>query len=452
MVSYSSPHNGHTGGSHSSPPAEPMIVPFNYVDEEIQTTPTVVTPGTRPPLGTQKKNGEPAPTLSSIQSSMAGSRQLAADIEDLTGKPKVKRSTKILLIGGAILFGLMFSTLSATFGFTNTIVPTIMAVMPLTAVYLCVRWIGKWSPEPTYLRFFAFIWGAGVSIALTMFLSLILEIIMGRPADLFEGSVIQAPIIEELTKGLGLLVLVFVFRKYFTGPVDGIIYISLIGAGFAFTENILYFGETYLYGTVGDLTFIFILRGIFSPLAHTLFSIPMGIAVGIAVQRNWKPIFVTLSLLISYPLSVVFHGLWNGVAFTSDEQSSWFTFYFIIQVPIFILALVVAVFFRRQEVYITLKSITAYGHQGWFTKSEVEALATWHGRKKGLAWAKRTGNRDILFRLKSLFQNIVHLAMVRESLTKTTNPLTVARLRSTEEVLLQHITTSKQLLYGTTRT
>ena len=52
---------------------------------------------------------------------------------------------------------------------------------------------------------------------------------------------VQAPIVEEVGKGLGLLLLFVTARRAFDGPVDGVVYGALIGAGFALTENIQYF-------------------------------------------------------------------------------------------------------------------------------------------------------------------------------------------------------------------
>ena len=54
---------------------------------------------------------------------------------------------------------------------------------------------------------------------------------------------VGAGVVEELAKGLGVLLVFFVLKKYVNGPLDGIVLGLLTGVGFAFTENILYFGR-----------------------------------------------------------------------------------------------------------------------------------------------------------------------------------------------------------------
>ena len=63
----------------------------------------------------------------------------------------------------------------------------------------------------------------------------------------------------------------------------------MVGVGFAFTENILYLAAAYIGGDgavrAGSAarSALFVVRGIFSPFAHPLFTAFIGIGVGIAV-------------------------------------------------------------------------------------------------------------------------------------------------------------------------
>ena len=57
------------------------------------------------------------------------------------------------------------------------------------------------------------------------------------------GAVWLAPVTEETLKGLGVLLIYLFRRREFDGIIDGIVYAGLIGAGFAFSENILYLGQ-----------------------------------------------------------------------------------------------------------------------------------------------------------------------------------------------------------------
>ncbi|MGL1654814.1 PrsW family glutamic-type intramembrane protease, partial [Vibrio parahaemolyticus] len=84
------------------------------------------------------------------------------------------------------------------------------------------------------------------------------------------SSVVQAPIVEEIAKGLGLLLLYAGARRYLDGPVDGIVYGALIGAGFAFTENIQYFAVSFIEGGTVQVVSVFFLRAVLSPFAHVM--------------------------------------------------------------------------------------------------------------------------------------------------------------------------------------
>ena len=61
----------------------------------------------------------------------------------------------------------------------------------------------------------------------------------------------QAPIVEEFAKGLGVFIIFVIARRAFDGPIDGIVYGGLVGAGFAFTENIQYFAISFIEGGRG---------------------------------------------------------------------------------------------------------------------------------------------------------------------------------------------------------
>ncbi len=148
---------------------------------------------------------------------------------------------------------------------------------------LGIRWIDRWEPEPRSGLIFAFLWGAGVSVLLALIVDFGVseQIAAGGGATngtIFAQTVFQAPIVEEFGKGLGVLLIFIVGRRFFDGPVDGIVYAATVASGFAFTENIQYFGLQVaeaggLDGTVGE---IFIVRGLLSPFAHVMFTAATG--------------------------------------------------------------------------------------------------------------------------------------------------------------------------------
>ena len=64
----------------------------------------------------------------------------------------------------ALALLLVLAYLASFLGPGGLIVSLLLALIPLTAVLLAVRWIDRWEPEPRPALWFAFLWGAGVSV------------------------------------------------------------------------------------------------------------------------------------------------------------------------------------------------------------------------------------------------------------------------------------------------
>src|SRR6185437_13183492 len=106
----------------------------------------------------------------------------------------------------------------------------------------------------------ALAWGAIAAVGIALGVDLVLRELFGAadsPAAEALHAVVQAPVVEEFAKGLGVLVIFLTARRAFDGPVDGIVYGALIAAGFAFTENIQYFAVSMIEGGAQQLTTTF---------------------------------------------------------------------------------------------------------------------------------------------------------------------------------------------------
>jgi RsiW-degrading membrane proteinase PrsW (M82 family) len=270
----------------------------------------------------------------------------------------------------------------------------IMALVPLAIVFFGVHLIDRWEPEPRGVLVFAFLWGAGASVAVALIVGAQLEAVLASiTADAglsdFLASAVQAPLVEEGAKGLGLLLIFWFARKHFDGPVDGLVYAAWVVGGFAFTENVLYFGVQLLTsGAVdGGLAQIFFARGIMSPFAHVMFTSCTGIALGFAARRTSGVAAIGVFLLGLVP-AVLLHAFWNGsLYFVSD----FYGYYAIVQFPLFVGAVLLVLYLRRQEARLTHARLTEYAAVGWFNRDEIDVLATGAGRRRAQAWANRRG-------------------------------------------------------------
>jgi len=286
----------------------------------------------------------------------------------------------------------------------------VMALVPLTIVYLGVRWVDRWEPEPRAAVVFAFMWGAGVAVLLALLVGAEVDNVinsLGGPGPDYEffGAVVQAPIVEEVGKGLGILIIFFAARKHFDGPVDGLVYSAWVAGGFAFTENILYFGSQII--AQEGIVEIFIVRGIMSPFAHLMFTAFIGIALGLAARRGGTLTAIGYFIVGLIP-AILLHAFWNGALFF---VSDFFGYYFLVQVPLFVATIALVIFLRRQESKLTHDRLAEYASVGWINSDEVNALATRAGRKQAIAWASRQGKAD---EMKRYIEDATRLAFARQ--------------------------------------
>lgn len=304
-------------------------------------------------------------------------------------------------------------------GAVASAVGLVLALIPLAIVFLGVRLIDRWEPEPKRLVAFAIAWGAVAAIGLTLLVDIGLTMLLGLRSEEF-AAVVQAPIVEEFWKGLGVFLIFLLARRAFDGPVDGVVYGALVGAGFAFTENIQYFAVSLIEGGGAQLTATFVVRALLSPFAHAMFTCLTGFAIGLAARRHASAGAAVGAGLLGMVGAILLHALWNGSATFSD----FFPLYFTLQVPLFIGFILGIIALRREEARLTRARLAEYAAAGWFTPEEVTMLATPAGRRVGLAWARQLrGDRRPLMR--EFIRDATALAAVRQRAITGRDPLAV---------------------------
>src|SRR5215218_7632373 len=293
-----------------------------------------------------------------------------------------------IAIGALLLLGVL-AYMVLSFGAAGLLVASIAALVPLAIVLLTIRWIDRWEPEPRSALWFAFLWGAGVSVAAALLVDLTLQLSAyatgAAGVGEFGGSVIQAPIVEEGAKGFGVLLILWGARRYFDGPLDGLVYAATVAGGFAFTENILYFGSSLIEGGTGQLAATFVVRGLFSPFAHVMFTACTGFALGLA-SRLTGPVGAFGFFLVGLIPAVLLHALWNGAFYIFSDVIAY---YVLVQLPLFLGAVAIVMGLRVHERTLTRARLAEYARVGWFTPGEVDLLATPGGRRRAIEWARR---------------------------------------------------------------
>lgn len=355
--------------------------------------------------------------------------------------PVRKGRTVSVWVFGALGFVLLalVAYFAVFLGTGASVVGLVLAFVPLGIVLFGVRLIDRWEPEPRSLVIFALAWGGLAAIGIALLFDLLLALAAGRRDDFFT-AVIQAPIVEEIAKGLGVFLIYVLGRRAFDGPVDGIVYGALVGAGFAFTENIQYFGVSLVSGGAGVLTQTFFLRGLLSPFAHAMFTALTGFAIGFAARRGARAAGALGTGAVGLLGAVGLHAFWNGSSLLGD----FLVLYLTTQIPLFLGVIFAIVALRRAEARLTQRRLDDYAAAGWFTNEEVVMLATPAGRRAGMQWARGLrGDRRRLMR--SFIKDATELAAVRQRAINGHDAYAAAdeqallvRTRATRAQLLAH--------------
>ncbi|MDC5696606.1 PrsW family intramembrane metalloprotease [Intrasporangium calvum] len=365
-----------------------------------------------------------------------------------TWRPVLRR---ILTLGVAVtlVLGSLLVLLAIIGGQLETrvaVLAALMALIPLVIIVPTYLWLDRYEAEPVRYLVAAFLWGALIAVVGAFFLNTLglALLVEAHWVDPFAtGAVYLAPVTEETLKGLGIFLIYLLRRHEFDGIIDGIVYAGLIGAGFAFSENILYLGQAYTEMGNEGLTATFIVRGLMGPFGHPLFTSLIGIGIGIAVSTR-SSTARTLATLGGWACAVLLHGGWNLSAIAGIE--GFLSAYITYQVPLFLGFIGFLVWLRRREGRLIGQYLSAYADAGWLTHSEVGMLSHLGTRRAARAWARRRGGVAAQRSMDAFQDSASDLALLRSRLVHGTAERDAAQR---ETVLLQAITAHRKDFIGT---
>jgi RsiW-degrading membrane proteinase PrsW (M82 family) len=129
------------------------------------------------------------------------------------------------------------------------------------------------------------------------------------------GPALIAPFTEEMSKALGIVVVLLAAGQRLRTPMDAALLGAFSAVGFTATEDVLY-GLNIAYLNLGEnevisTTATYALRAIvFGPVSHIVFSSAVGAGIGaLAVGRRRGRIPMGIALIA---LGAGLHGLWNS--------------------------------------------------------------------------------------------------------------------------------------------
>lgn len=205
--------------------------------------------------------------------------------------------------------------------------PALATGIVLFGLYL-VPWLlflrrqNRYTAQPGGLLLTGFLWG-GLGAAFWIALpanTALLEIwakIGGTSFANTWGAGLTAPIDEEFSKALGLVLLIGLAPRLVRSAYDGFIIGAFIGLGFQVFEDVLYAynGAVQTFGTgqVGSALQIFFVRGLTGIASHALFSAIFCTGLMWVLGRTPGDRRVALGILTML-LAMFFHFAWDDAA------------------------------------------------------------------------------------------------------------------------------------------
>ncbi len=320
--------------------------------------------------------------------------------------------------------------LGSTLGIGVLTVAVIAAFLPVPLLVLALLWLDRYEPEPWHYLAFTFGWGAFVATLAALVInttgSELVKRATGQDATA-TTAIFIAPPTEEIAKAVPLfvlLVLAMLGRRAIHGVIDGMVYAGIAAIGFAFTENVLYFGGAYVQAAeeggdaAGALALVatFVVRGVMSPFAHPLFSCLAGIGVGLAA-RSTKPAIRILAPIGGLVLAIVLHGVWNAMASSQDLLVLGIGYAFVM-LPLFLGLVAFAIWLRTKEAKVVTQVLPAYMAQGWFTAGDIASLSTVSSRQAARSAARVCGGSSAAKAMQEFQLAATKLALLRQSLLR----------------------------------
>jgi RsiW-degrading membrane proteinase PrsW (M82 family) len=281
-----------------------------------------------------------------------------------------------VLIVAVFLSLLVITILFAELGLETSLIATTTAFLPAVLYMLPLLWLDRYDPEPPWALAVAFAWGALVAVIVSLLINSAVIALLGEAV----GVLISAPIIEEASKGLGVLLFLILLRHEFDDILDGIVYAGIIALGFATVENVFYYGRNLLEHGNEGLFYTFVMRGILSPFAHVIFTSMIGIGCGIARESHKWAVRILMPV-VGYFMAVTLHAIWNGMA--SFGGDVFFRGYLLFELPFFLLFVFFLFFIAHRERRILHEMLSAEVGMGLITGEHLK-IAT--SSLKSLGW------------------------------------------------------------------
>jgi RsiW-degrading membrane proteinase PrsW (M82 family) len=291
---------------------------------------------------------------------------------------------------------------------------------------LFMRAIDLYEREPLRYVIPVFLWGFAVATTVSLVFNTLFQLTLSSVTSVktasFFTAVVEAPVVEECSKGLALLLIFFIaylVRRRsglmeFAGVMDGIVYGSAVGFGFAIAEDLLY-GLQY-----GPETFL--VRRIFGGFAHASFTSLTGIGLGLVPWVQSRVLKVVLPVL-GLMGAILLHATFNFTATVFGPVGYLVLFCVIL---VYIIVIFVWLYIERRAIREELKDEVS---TGTITAQEYAILPSYFRTTGYYTKLIFTGKLGAWIRARKLNAAAVDLALAKRLARRTGSPGSMDRVR-----------------------
>jgi len=296
-----------------------------------------------------------------------------------------------------------------------------------------IRAIDVYEREPLRYVVPVFLWGFAVATTVSLVFNTLAQVtfasVVSKQEANFLTSIFVAPVVEESTKGLALLIIFFIAylasRRRglieFAGVMDGIVYGAAVGFGFALAEDILYGlqfgGETYL------------VRRILGGFGHAAFTSLTGIGVGLIPfvhNRLLKLVPPVLGLIGA----ILLHATFNFLATVYGPVAYLFMFCVVLA---YLVVILVWLTIERRTIRYELRE---EAERGLITPEEYAILPTYFRRTVYYLRLVFTGRPGEWLRARRLHSTAVDLAFAKRLSRRSPVPSRIDRVQALRQKIV----------------
>lgn len=334
-------------------------------------------------------------------------------------RPRRRRSalTTLTMVGLAVALVLVGLALLLVGEPASLLISALAAAVSFPLLIWFFFWLDRWEPEPPRYRWAALIWGGSAAVLIAAGAQIVLHGFVPSEAAL---AVVVAPLTEELAKGLFVLLVVWLRRPQLHGVVDGIVYAGLSAIGFAFTEDVLYYSAALTDGGPTELASLVVIRGVFTPFAHPLFSCAFGVGLGIAVTARSREAKV-LAPLLGYLVAVLLHAIWNGSTMVA-QGAGFLVAYLVVMLPALVGLVALATSARRKEGVMIQRALTDCAARGWVSTADITVAGNMAARRAARRTARLRGGKPAAQLMETYQNDLAALAFLHDAVLTSPPP------------------------------